>query len=80
MFLQRYNPWGKTKREQLQSWNVLQFDPQKTDIDEHIDLIDTLGDLIGQKYEAKMEKICRYHAYYNTDTPGNLSRLAKDKR
>ena len=21
MFLQRYNPWGKTKREQLQSWN-----------------------------------------------------------
>ena len=20
MFLQRYNPWGKTKREQLQSW------------------------------------------------------------
>ena len=23
MFLQRYNPWGKTKREQLQSWNIL---------------------------------------------------------
>ena len=22
MFLQRYNPWGKTKREQLQSWNI----------------------------------------------------------
>ena len=28
MFLQRYNPWGKTKREQLQSWNILTFDPQ----------------------------------------------------
>ena len=23
MLLQRYNPWGKTKREQLQSWNIL---------------------------------------------------------
>ena len=55
-FLQRYNPSGKTKREQLQSWNILQFDPQKTDVDEHIDLINTLGDMIGQKDEAKMEK------------------------
>ena len=39
MFLQRYNPWGKTKRDQLQSWNIHIFDPQKTDVDEHIDLI-----------------------------------------
>ena len=23
MFLQRYNPWRKTKRDQLQSWNIL---------------------------------------------------------
>ena len=30
MFLQRYNLWGKTKREQLQSWNILTFDPQYT--------------------------------------------------
>ena len=30
MFLQIYNPWGKTKREQLQSWNILLFDPKKT--------------------------------------------------
>ena len=36
MFLQRYNPWGKTKREQLQSWNILSFDPKNTDVDEHI--------------------------------------------
>ena len=43
MFLQRYNPWGKTKQDQLQSWNILMFDPQKMDVDEHIDLIDTLG-------------------------------------
>ena len=29
MFLQRYNPWGKTKRNQLQSWNILTFDPKR---------------------------------------------------
>ena len=32
MFLQRYNPWGKTKREQLQSWNILSFNPKTTDV------------------------------------------------
>ena len=56
MFLQRYNPWGKTKREQLQSWNILSFDPKNTDIDEHINLINTLGDMLDQKKEAKKEK------------------------
>ena len=56
MFLQRYNPWGKMKRDQLQSWNILTFDPQKTDVDEHIDLINTLGDMLGQTAESKMEK------------------------
>ena len=55
MFLQRYNPWGKTKREQLQSWNILCFDPKNTDVDEHIDLINTLGNMVDQKKEAKME-------------------------
>ena len=44
MFLQRYNPWRKTKRDQLQSWNILTFNPQKMDVDKHIDLINTLGD------------------------------------
>ena len=56
MFLQRYNPWGKTKWDQLQSWNILIFDPQKMDVDEHIDLINTLGDMLGQTEESKMEK------------------------
>ena len=55
MFLQRYNPWGKTKRDQLQSWNILIFDSQKTDV-EHFDLINTLGDMLGQTAESKMEK------------------------
>ena len=56
MFLQRYNPWGKTKREQLQSWNILSFNPKTTDVDEHIDLINTFGDMVDQKEEAKKEK------------------------
>ena len=56
MFLQRYNPWGKTKKEQLQSWNILSFNPKTTDVDEHIDLINTLGDMVDQKEEAKKEK------------------------
>ena len=56
MFLQRYNPWEKTKREQLQSWNILPFDPKKTDVDEHIELINTLGDMVDQKEETKKEK------------------------
>ena len=46
MFLQRYNPWGKTKREQLQSWNILSLNPKNTDVDEHIDLTNTLGDMV----------------------------------
>ena len=53
MFLQKYNPWGKTKREQLQSWNILSFNPKTTDVDKHIDLINTLGDMVDQKEEAK---------------------------
>ena len=56
MFLQRYKPWGKTKREQLQSWNILSFNPKTTDVDEHIDLINTLGDMVDQKEEAKKKK------------------------
>ena len=56
MFLQRYNPRGKTKREKLQSWNILSFNPKTTDVDEHINLINTLGDMVDQKEEAKKEK------------------------
>ena len=55
MFLARYNPWGKTKRDQLQSWNNLSFDPQKTDIDKQIDLVGTLGNMLQQDKQAKME-------------------------
>ena len=34
----------------------INFDPQMTDVDEHIDLINTLGDMLGQTAESKMEK------------------------
>ena len=40
----------------MQSWNIFIFDPQKTDVDEHIDLINTLGGMLGQMSESKMEK------------------------
>ena len=56
MFLARYNPWGKTKRDQLQSWNNLSFDPQKINIDEQIDLVSTLGNMLQQDEQSKMEK------------------------
>ena len=59
MFLVRYNPWGKTKRDQLQSWNNLSFDPQKTDIDEQIDLVLTLGNMLKQDEQAKMDKFIK---------------------
>ena len=56
MFLARYNPWEKMKRDQLQSWNNLSFDPQKTDIDEQINLVPTLGNMFKQDEQAKMDK------------------------
>ena len=56
MFLQKYNQLGKTKREQLQLWNILSFNSKTTDVDEHIDLINTLGNMVDQKEEAKKEK------------------------
>ena len=35
---------------------MLLFHPKKTDVDEHIDLKNTLGDMVDQKEEAKKEK------------------------
>ena len=44
------------KREQLQSWIILSFNPKTTDVHEHINLINTLGDMVDQKEEAKKEE------------------------
>ena len=76
MFLARYNPWGKTKREQLQSWNNLSFDPQKTDIDEQINLVLTLGNMLQQDKQAKMEKIIN-NAHNHTDTSNYSTQLGR---
>ena len=40
----------------MQSWNILTFDPQKTDVDQHIDLINTLGYMLWQTEESKRDK------------------------
>ena len=53
------NPWRKTRREQLQSWNNLSFDHQKTDIDEQIDLVLILGNMLQQDKHSKMEKFIK---------------------
>ena len=37
---------GEIKREQLQLWNNLSFDPEKTDIDEQINLVLILGNML----------------------------------
>ena len=47
---------GKTKRKQLQLWNNLSFDPQKTDIGEEIDLVWTSGNMLQQDEHGKMKK------------------------
>ena len=54
MFLARYNQWGKTKREQFQSWNNLSFGPQKTNIEEQINLVLTLGNMLQLDEQVKM--------------------------
>ena len=76
MFLQRYNPWGKTKWDQLQLWNILIFDPQKTDVNEHIDLINMSGDMLNRGIEEG--KIRRYNAHYNPNTSHYLQNMGKD--
>ena len=42
MFLQRYNPWGKTKREQLQSWNILSFNQEEAKKEKFIETMPTM--------------------------------------
>ena len=53
MFLARYNPWGKTKKERT---IAIMEQLQKTDIDEQVDLVLTLGNMLQQDEQAKMEK------------------------
>ena len=47
---------GINKKGSITIMEYSSFDPQKTDVDEHIDLINTQGDMLGQTVESKMEK------------------------
>ena len=49
------------------------FDPQKIDVDEHIDLINTLGNMLGQIAESKMEKFVVQRAFFNYYYANGLS-------
>ena len=40
----------------MQLWNNLSFDPQKTDVDGQIDLVSTLGNMLGQDEQGKIKK------------------------
>ena len=57
------------------------FDPQKMDVDEHIDLVDTLGDMLGQKAESKKDKfidimptIIQMHLITEKDRPATTKK------
>ena len=43
-------------KNEKRTWNILSFNPKTTDVDEHIDLLNTLGIMVDQKEEAKKEK------------------------
>ena len=45
----------------------MSFNPKKTDIDEYIDLINTLGDMVDEKKRLKWKSS---YAYNDTDTLG----------
>ena len=59
---------GKNEKRQLQSWNILSFNPKTMDVDEHIDLINTLGDMVDQKERSQKGKVYRNNAYNDTNT------------
>ena len=44
------------RQNEISCRNILMFNPRKTDVDEHIDLINTLGNMLGQKEESKNDK------------------------
>ena len=47
---------GKNKKRTVTIMEYTIIYPKTTDVDEHIDLINTLGDMVDQKEEAKKEK------------------------
>ena len=78
--------WFQTNRSKFKDLTTLKrmflqrYNPKTTDVDEHIDLINTLGDMVDQKEEAKKEKVHRNNAYDDTNTFNYMQRLGHSKR
>ena len=77
MFLARYNPWGKMKRDQLQLWNNLSFDLQKTDIDEQINLVLTLGNMLKTRQTSQDGQIYRNNVHNHIDSSNYSTYLGR---
>ena len=59
---------GKNEKRTVTIMEYSIINPKTTDVDEHIDLINTLGDMVDQKEEAKKGKVYRNNAYNDTNT------------
>ena len=54
--LTEIQPMGQDKKRTITIMEYIIINPKTTDVDEHINLINTLGDMVDQKEEAKKEK------------------------
>ena len=55
-FLKRFNIWGDTRRQQKDSWNMLQFNMAKDDVDKFVTDTRTLVTILGHNEEIITEK------------------------
>ena len=55
-FLKRFNIWGDTRRQQQDSWNKLQFNMAKDDVDSFVTDMRTLASILGHNEEVIAEK------------------------
>ena len=55
-FLKRFNIWGDTHHQQQDSWNKLQFNMAKDDIDSFVTDMKTLASILGHNDDVVMEK------------------------
>ena len=55
-FLERFNPWSDTRRQQQDAWNKFKFDITKDDVDTFIVDIKMLASISGHNEDAIMEK------------------------
>ena len=55
-FLQWFNPWGNTRRQQQDAWNKLKFDMTKDNVDAFVVDMKMLASILGHNDEMIMEK------------------------